>query len=232
MTKTKYSNAIAAIIAKTRATSDHSKRMQAVQNRIMAATTALENLAETRDPTMTNQAHILQIAKAAERLQKTLARESAVMDDLRTNAAIDLSAKVDAKANLKPNPQYADHILRRFQILKSSDQAGLIGDLMRMKDGPSLAAILNAPSAASGIAPEMRSRYIETYQKAAAPDEYAEMSEMYETESATGAIISAANRSASELSDPRVVSEILSQQQRSQTASGAFDAATGTTALH
>jgi len=232
MTKTKYSNAIASIIGNTRATSDHSKKMLTVQNRIMAATQALENLAATRDPTMTNQAHILQIAKAAERLQKTIERENEVMNTLRTAAYTDLSAKVDHKANLKLDPQYADAVLRRFQTLKSADQAGLIGDLMRMKDGPSLAAILNAPSAASGIAPDMRNRYIETYQKSAAPAEYAEMSEMADADSATGAVFRAATRSATELSDPRVVSEILSQQERSQTASGAFDAATGTTALH
>jgi len=226
---TKYSSAIGAIISKTRATSEHSKKMLAVQNRILNATAALENLAATRDPAMTNQAHILQIAKAAERLQATIARENEVLNTLRTAAVNDLSDKVDHKANLKLDPQYADAVLRRFQTLKSSDQAGLIGDLMRMKDGPSLAAILNAPSAASGIAPEMRSRYIEDYQKSAAPAEYAALSEMFDADSATGAVFNAAKRSATELSDPRVVTDILSQQERSQAASGA---ATGPQPLH
>jgi len=229
---TKYSKAIEAIIGKTRATGDHAKRMLAVQHKIFAATQALENLAETRDPTQTNQAHILRVAKAADQLRATIARQNEVLEDLRMNASIDLHGKQERKANLKPDPQYADAILRRFQPMKPANQAGLIGDLMKMKDGPSLAAILNAPSAASGIEPDLRNRYRDDFLKSAAPDETAEIAEMWETESATAAVFKAATRSATELSDPRIVTEILGQQESAQRASGAFDAATGTTALH
>ena len=229
---TKYSKAIEAIIGKTRATGDHAKRMLAVQHKIFAATQALENLAATKDPTLTNQAHILRTAKAADQLRATIARQNEVLDDLRMNASIDLHGKQERKANLKPDPQYADAILRRFQPMKPANQAGLIGDLMSMGDGPSLAAILNAPSAASGIEPDLRNRYRDDFLKSAAPDESAEIAEMLDADSATAAVFKAATRSATELSDPRVVSEILGQQESAQRASGAFEAATGPQPLH
>lgn len=55
------------------------------------------------------------------------------------------------EANLKPDPRYEGVILSKFVGMKPSDQAALFGELVTAGDGPSLAALLNAPSVLTGL---------------------------------------------------------------------------------
>ncbi len=61
--------------------------------------------------------------------------------------------------------------------MKPKEQINFLNELLSEKDGPSLAAILDAPKAATGLAKDHANRMWEAYTKAAAPDATAALSE-------------------------------------------------------
>ena len=75
------------------------------------------------------------------------------------------------------NPTYQQPILNRFIAMKPKEQINFLNELLAEKDGPSLAAILDAPKAATGLAKDHANRMWEAYTKAAAPEATAALSE-------------------------------------------------------
>ena len=98
------------------------------------------------------------------------------------------------------------------------DQVKFLNELLAEQDGPSLAAILEAPKAATGLSKDHANRLWESYTKAAAPELSAAMSEYWRIESATDAAFKAAKRAANELSKPEEVQRIIRQQEQARDA--------------
>ena len=174
---TQYSKAIQEIINRSQGTNQHSQRLNLLQRKVLEATEALENIVEKRDPALPLEAHTLKVAKASEKLKRNLEKQAQALEDFRYTAANDLNTQISQQANLIPNPHFWDAILNRFVSMKSTDKVKLLNELLSKQDGPSLAAILEAPKAATGLSKDHANRVWDSYTKAAAPEPTAAMNE-------------------------------------------------------
>ena len=222
---TQYSKAIQEIINRSQGTNQHSQRLNLLQRKVLEATEALENIVEKRDPALPLEAHTLKVAKASEKLKRNLEKQAQALEDFRYTAANDLNTQISQQANLIPNPHFRDAILNRFVSMKSTDQVKFLNELLAEQDGPSLAAILEAPKAATGLSKDHANRLWDSYTKAAAPEPSAAMSEYWQIESATDAAFKAAKRAANELSKPEEVQRIIRQQEQAMDAEMRLDEA-------
>lgn len=222
-----YSKAIQDIIKRSEGSNTHSQRLNALQRRVHDATLSLEKVAAHRDPTLPIEAHKMKVAKATQKLQKMLDKERQAVEDFRYTAMGDLYKQIETRANLVPDPMYSSAILNRFAGMRSKDQVAFLNDLLAEGDGPSLAAILLAPKAATGLSKEHSDRIYEAYTKAAAPEASAALLEYGEIENATSQTITAATRAATEMNDPDEVDRIIAEQQKSYDAERLLDQSTG-----
>ena len=222
---TQYSKAIQEIINRSQGTNQHSQRLNLLQRKVLEATEALENIVEKRDPALPLEAHTLKVAKASEKLKRNLEKQAQALEDFRYTAASDLSTQISQQANLIPNSNFQDSVFNRFFSIKSMDKVKFLNELLSEQDGSSLAAILEAPKAASGLSKDQANRLWDSYTKAAAPEPSAAMSEYWRIESATDAVFKAAKRAANELSKPEEVQRIIRQQEQAMDAEIRLDEA-------
>jgi len=215
---TKYSKAIRSVIDRSPATNIEAIRLNAMLERIHAMTEALENLAAKRDPALPLEAHTLKVAKATEKLKDKIAKTSHEFDELRSQALKGLYGQIDEQANMVVNPTYQQPILNRFIAMKPKEQINFLNELLAEKDGPSLAAILDAPKAATGLAKDHANRMWEAYTKAAAPEATAALSEYNNIQDAVQASMRTASRAADDLNDPREIQRIVAEQDRAREA--------------
>jgi len=68
-----------------------------------------------------------------------------------TGAITDAEADLRQAANLKADPRYEAAILSKFVSMKPDGQAAMFNDLITAGDGPSLAALLEAPVVLTGL---------------------------------------------------------------------------------
>ena len=205
-----YSKAIQDIMKRSEGSNTHSQRLNALQRRVHDATVSLDKVAAHRDPTLPIEAHKMKLAKATQKLQKMLDKERQAVEDFRYTAMGDLYKQIETRANLVPDPMYSSAILNRFVAMRSKDQVAFLNDLLADGDGPSLAAILLAPKAATGLSKEHSDRIYNAYTKAAAPEASAALLEYDEIENAATQAIKAATRAATEMNDPAEVDRIIS----------------------
>ena len=210
-----YSKAIQDIMKRSEGSNTHSQRLNALQRRVHNATLSLEKVAAHRDPTLPIEAHKMKVAKATQKLQKMLDKERQAVEDFRYTALGDLYKQIETRANLVPDPMYSPAILNRFIGMKPKEQVAFLNELLAEGDGPSLAAILNAPKAATGLSNEHSDRIYKAYTQAAAPEASAALIEYDEVENAASQTIKAAARAATEMNDPAEVDRIIKDQQKS-----------------
>lgn len=122
-------------------------------------------------------------------------------------------SEIEIKAKLIPDHRFSASILQRFIGMRSKDQVSFLNDPLAERDGPSLAAILLAPKAATGLSREHADRIWTAYTKIKAPEATAALTEYSEIEDATFAAIKTANRAVEEMNDPREVDRILAEQE-------------------
>ena len=90
--------------------------------------------------------------------------------------------------------------------------------MLSEKDGPSLASILDAPKAATGLSRSHADRIYESYTKEVAPEASAALFEYAEVENALSSTIKAAKRAASEMNNPIEVDRIIREQEKAKEA--------------
>jgi len=73
-----------------------------------------------------------------------------------TGAIADAEANLRDKAKLKADPRYEGAILAKFVGMKPADQQAMFGELITAGDGPSLAALLEAPVVLTGLTVERK----------------------------------------------------------------------------
>ena len=165
----------------------------------------------------------MKVAKATKKLERMLDTKRQALEDFRYTAMGDLNAQVEKASNFTADPRFSSAILTRFIGMKQTDQASFLNDLLAEGDGPSLASILHAPKAATGLSKDHANRIYEAYTKAAAPEASAELAEYTEVENALSATIKAAARAANEMNDPSEVDRIIKEQEKAREAEQRLD---------
>ena len=215
---TKYSKAIQEIINRSEGKSTHAQRLNMLQRQIYDATASLEKVVAHRDPTLPVEAHKMKIAKASKKLESMLETKRRAVDDFRYTAMTDLHTEVATASNLVADPRYSSAILSRFVGMKQKDQISFLNELLSDRDGPSLASILDAPKAATGLSRSHADRIYESYTKEVAPEASAALFEYAEIENALSSTIKAAKRAANEMNNPIEVDRIIREQEKAKEA--------------
>lgn len=89
-----------------------------------------------------------------------------------------LESELIRKANLKANPDYRNAILGVFSGLDTNEKMAAIEDALASNDGPTLQALIEAPSLVSGLTAEQRASIKEHAFERADPNAHALLKEL------------------------------------------------------
>lgn len=114
--------------------------------------------------------------KVRERYNSTQDAWSQNVTRVETELASELTAveaELSRAANLKADSRYEGSILNKLIAMTPADQTAFIGQLITDGDGPSLAAVLDAPSALTGLTAERKAELKTAHCAKSAPKQVA-----------------------------------------------------------
>jgi len=138
-------------------------------------------------------ANAMDVTAAADRLRSAIASAKKNCDSIIEKYRADEASAQTQAARLIPN-EFAAETRSVFRSLSADEKNRLLGDLIAAQDGPTLAALLDAPPMLSGLSSEQSAQYRQSYLDAVAPRD---------TEAASLAEIAAATIQTAEQYFPR-----------------------------
>lgn len=122
---------------------------------------ALHVLAITRNPTVTDAAHVKQLATAAERYGKNVKDALDYANKTLQDESALITARIKAKVNLNPS-SYGKEIRNAFRAMNDKERVDVLNEMVDSNRGPDLAALLKAPRLLTRLTDDQ----IEKYEKA------------------------------------------------------------------
>ena len=193
--------------------------------RLAAGTEALVRLASTRDPTITDGAHVKRVATAAAQLRK---EATAALD--RMNAAVqsgmdEIAKSRNTKVRLIPDPAYASEVRAHYRSLDHVKQFALLGELVDGNRGPELAAIVKAPASLTGITPDIAQRFTTAIHEKHSPQEMEAEAALMKAFEAALTALTPAREVVEAYSDPVRMAEITKAEEAASAAAAQFKSA-------
>jgi hypothetical protein len=196
--------------------------MQGQLTRLTEGAEALHTLFVTRDPTITDGAHIKRTTLAAERLGKettaTINRLSSAFQD----GLADLTRRIAAKVHLVPHPDAAE-IRAVFRGMNTTERTALLGKLVAEGRGPELAALVKTSGLLTGLSPEHQQRYEAAFISQHAPDEAAEEAALKAAFDDALVSTRVAGEIAAAYANPAKLAEIAAAEKAAAAAASAFN---------
>lgn len=192
-------------------------------------TPSIEQLIQTasdRYPNETPDAHEQRFYKNAEKLRKAREAVNADFDATVGREVSALQAQLDARVNLKPN-EFAQEIRATFRNLKMGEKIDFLNELVAANEGPTLAAIIKAPKALTGLPKDMAANYVEIVYSKHAPDTWDEMRSLMQVVTTRMNILRTVDEAVAEYADPVRLAEIAKKEEIARRAQESFDASTG-----
>lgn len=205
-----------------------SRSLCAHMNRLVSGLEALESMAETRDPTRTDDHHVKKVADGARAYMKKCEEIAEILNDLNREHSTALDRAIIEKASLLPG-QYAEETRRALRELPAEGRNTALLNALDSNNAAVIAAVTDPdiPSFVSGVDPQFAGRIREQYMQRAAPAEYEQQSRLYDTLSSGLAAVSAGKKQAETLTDPRRVAEIVKAAEKAEAAEKGFSEAMG-----
>lgn len=198
--------------------------MQGEVNRLRLRAEQLDNVAINRNPLDTEEAHAVKVARLARTLDKDITATINRAGDHFREGRQDLRRRIEEKVNYKPD-KYEGVILSRFVTLSRKDQMSLISRLVGENRGSELAAILQAPFAATGLTDQERATLENSLFSAHAAGELEELEKLEGVFEAVTAATTATSGYVRDLTDPGKLAKIESQAANAEKATEAFNQA-------
>jgi hypothetical protein len=223
-----YSKAIEKLVERVEASGSKAAATFTGQlNSVAAAVRALEGVMLNRNPADTDAAHIKKVHQAGERLARSLeAARQRGTETLNTTAG-NLADKLRAQSGIRP-PENVAEVIQQSEIrqallgMKPEQRASVLNDALKAGDVLTLNAVNNGSAYLSGIEPDRVKAYVESHQKATAPEVMQDFDAMMEADSALQAAFRAAERATADARDEQAMQKILAAEVAASDAARAF----------
>lgn len=193
--------------------------------RVAASIDGLEELARTRSPSETPEAHALRVANAAKKLDQNLSQARETFNNNTTQAWAAFADKLAQATKLDRETPHAAEIRAYFRSLKTTEERlERINEAVKSRDSATLSALVNGPDYLSGVDKAMRDKFIADYQREVAPDLVAEIDAFTEADQSAQEVLRIAQKSVREAFDPSYVEKILTDEAKAQETRERLDA--------
>jgi len=185
---------------------------------------ALENLAANKSPKDTEEAHLLKLEHAGDKLLKRQRELSARIQTRTTEAVRAIAEKMDAELGMYSSP-YAHEIRSALRTMPLEQQQAAIKHAIDNKDGQFFRAISEAPPMLSGLTSTTVDNSMLAFKKKHAPELVRESEQVMEALNTSLSALDIPRRAVREGIDPAKLIEIKEAEARAEQAQVAFDAA-------
>lgn len=186
---------------------DASRNLRGLVSKLSSRAHALKQLAETRDPTRTPEAHEKRVAQAAKELERDIERVTDQANEHHRRAHLQIEEMLEKKVNLVPN-EYASEFRAIFRGMETQERLSLIQELVDNNDGPQLAAILKAPKVLTGLTGEQQAQFQQMLYNRHAGEEVKARDTLHNTFSSTLSAVQQARRTSMALTDSQKLARI------------------------
>lgn len=201
---------------------------RAINAKLAAAAEAvltLEKLAANRNPIETDAAHAKRVADAAGRLKAKVSRLESEITEETQRQRERLAREIKTQARLTPS-QHAAEIRASLRAMPEKERLSVMREALRgsLTGAEILAAVADGNFITTGLPDEVRTRFIQDFQKTQAPELFAEMSALEELLEHAPQVVGLANEAASEAVDDSYIQRINEAEKSAQAAADAFSA--------
>lgn len=221
--KTPIENAVRELQSRFNATNP-TAAMAASFSKVALALGGLEQLRQHRSPLETREAHQTRTMRAAAKLSDQMSRLKDDAGQAYANAIVQAEDKISAAARLVPSP-FAAEIRQAFRVMTPSERTSALSDLVKSGDGPSLAALRDAPQLLHGVDTTLLSRVIDQHVSQSAPAELATLQAAKSAMDCFQALATTATRRSAECQDSRLLAQIEEADAAAKAATASFEQA-------
>ncbi|WRH61574.1 MAG: hypothetical protein RSE12_14505 [Fuscovulum sp.] len=196
-------------------------------HRLAASVDNLEELARTRSPSETPEAHAMRVAAAARKLTGNMAEVQAKLNQNLNQKAGEFTARISAATGLGQETPHAPEIRAYFRSLSPQDRTTHLAQAIKDRDTTTLAAIMSGPEYLAGLDKQMKDRFLDMYQREVAPELVADWETYVEADQDAQHVLAVARQAAEQAFDPAHVAEILSKDAEAKAAGEKLEASMG-----
>jgi hypothetical protein len=195
------------------------------------AAAALHNLHVTRDPTITDGAHVKKITAAAQRFDREITEAINRILKIQGDGLADIERRRAAKTNFKPDV-YASEVRDMYRRMTPTERTALLDELVKdPARGSELAALISrvVPRSATGMTEEYRAKWEAAYLAKHAPELVAEEAALNEAAEAAFTTTKVAGEVAKAMTDPIQLAAVTAAEEAARSAEAAFNRTVGST---
>jgi hypothetical protein len=159
---------LAMIVGRLPANAPEHEKIKSVLNRLHTEAQNIAKIVAEPDPMKSAAAITLVLNAEKARLRELAAKSRADIASVLTVNAANVQATQTKNSKLIPN-EYASEIRSVFRALDNGEKAVFIEYAATTNDGPTLAAILQAPAVLTGLSPQLQADYKQYYFDLASP---------------------------------------------------------------
>jgi len=180
----------------------------AVQS-LSADVSALAALRASKDPSHTDDQHVILTHKQADRIREQLTAKTIAVMKAHQQGAADLASQIREACNLKPNTRYEAHVLSKFQSLKThAEQSEYLLALANEGRTQALASLIDAGFEVTGWSPAQMGVYRDIVVSKLAPDLLNQQDILAEAFAGANAVLTNASNLVNEQADPLEIRDI------------------------
>lgn len=198
------------------------RAMQNMVERLASGAEALDKVRVSRNPLDTREAHMKKLGGMARKYDAEVTTTITRLGAIFREAVNDVQRRIDEKVDLKPDA-FASEIRAAFRLMKSTEQAELLGRLARENRGAELAAIVKAPLTLTGLTEETRAQFEGAILSIHAREEMAEREQIEAVFSEAFAGVDIAMGINKAFTDPAEIAKIERAEAEANAAGDAFD---------
>ena len=220
----KYSKPMNDIVQRLNGTTSfHSLTKHDVQN-LTSQLERLENLAITKSPRDTEEAHLLKLEEAGNKLLKRQERLWDVVQERARQEINSRNSEARNRLNMASTP-YASEIRNALRLMTEEERSEAINKAMERKDGPFIRALEEAPAMLSGVTNDRQGIVVDQFMSAHEPQLMGEVKDIIDGMQTALTALSTAKRAVREGIDPQKLQEIKAAEERYEEARRDFDEA-------
>ncbi|MDI5987025.1 hypothetical protein QLQ85_19755 [Halomonas sp. M4R5S39] len=204
-------------------TSRHALKIHGHVKALANAVESMEAIATNRDPTQTEAAHEVRIAKAARQLMQHGEKMKAQLHDGMAEGLGDINGEIRTKNNFSAHPVYGPEVRHALRLMTDQQRHDVVRQALDKGDGQTMAAIMEAPEVTTGLDPKQMTAYREAFEKKHTPELVEQREELYESFDAGLVALRNADNAAREWLKPGRLREIEEAQERHSNATRSFE---------